>query len=150
MKTWWEQNIMHFEPEEFADPDHYGSGEYADKAMVLCLDDLRDVVGHGIRTTASAGGAVDVTGTHGHSKGSYHLWENGAKAIDFYIEDALDVRDQVRMVLRSGFNGIGIYYNIWHDHKGVLLPVGFHGDMRPGGRFQVWSCRRKGEYVYLI
>ena len=148
--NFWDQYTNYFEPEEFADPLHPGSGEYADKDTVLCLDDLRGLAGCKIVTMASVGGAVDVDGVHGHAENSYHLWKNGAKAIDFYIPGTMDVRDQVRLMLRSDFTGIGMYYNMWKDHKGIMLPVAFHGDVRPVKKFQVWTCREHGEYVYLI
>jgi hypothetical protein len=66
-------------------------------------------------------------------------------AVDFHFKTSVDQRAQAVKVLRSGFNGIGIYYD-WH-WNGQLLPVGFHVDNRK--RPQVWH-RKNGNYFYLL
>ena len=137
----------HFKPEEFSDPDVPGSWEYMDPETIQLLDILRDenwpIITHnkfGLR------GCVCVS-PDGHSPNSLHYAtnKNGCSAVDWHFVCGADPRDQAMRVLRSGFRGIGIYYD-WH-WQGVLLPVGFHVDLR--NRPQVWG-RVKGKYIYLL
>jgi hypothetical protein len=140
-KISWE-HVRYFTSHEFDDPDHPGSGQEIDGRLLLVLDKLRHETGWPIIVHRSVGGGVDVNGTHGHSKNSYHLLENGAKAADWHFDTKESIRFQIRTVLRFVFGGIGIYYD-WG------IPVGFHTDVRPVERFQVWT-RRDGQYIYLI
>ena len=70
-KIIWE-NIEFFERKEFDDPDHPGSGDLIDVMTVMYLVKLRRATGWPIRTHWEVGGCVDVEGTHGHSKKSFH------------------------------------------------------------------------------
>lgn len=140
--------IRHFKSYEFQDPDEPDSGLLADHVLVTILDEVRDRTGWPVRTHWEVGGAVDVHGTHAHSRNSYHLKKNGCKALDFHFETTADTREQFRQVERAGFTGIGIYYH-WKWNNS-LLPIAFHVDFRPVDRYQRWVERKKGQRRYLL
>lgn len=142
----WE-HVDFFKPEEFDDPDHKGSGEEINGELLILLDRLRRETGWPIITHAIVGGCVDVSGTHGHSKRSYHLLEKGAKAVDFHFKTDKSPREQFYAIIRGGFTGIGVYYDWhWNNHP---LSVGFHVDIRPKYSTQIWK-REKGQYIYFL
>ena len=138
--------VKYFEQHEFDDPKYPGSGELMHFKVVYALDHLRECAGCPIIVLA----AVDVNGDHGHADNSYHLAKNGCQAVDFYFKTDKPPREQYYYVEKTGFGGVGVYLNIWHDKKGDLLPIGFHTDSRPINRLQRWSCRMKGRYNYLL
>ena len=144
--TW--DKINHFEQREFDDPKYPGSGRYMSMDTVQLLDTLREDTGWPLITHWAVGGCVDMHGDHGHSEHSYHLQSMGASACDFHFNTEDSIREQVAAVTHSGFNGIGIYFNWKWDGK--ILHVGFHVDRRPNFKFQVWTCRTKGAYIYLL
>ena len=141
------KRVRHFTPEEFNDPNYPDSGKNIDGTLLYRVDELRHETGWPILTHWKVGGCIDVDGSQGHSKNSYHLIANGAKACDFHFITEVDSRLQYREVEKMGFPGLGIYYD-WH-WNGKLLRIGFHVDMRPKSRLQRWT-RRNGEYFYLL
>lgn len=132
-------HVKYFTSEEFDDPEVPGSGELIDGILLLSLDKLRSETGWPIRITS----AVDVNGTHSHALTSLHCADMGAKAADWHFITSASIEFQIRTVMQFGFAGTGIYY-CWG------IPVGFHTDTRPVEEYQVWICRKKGEYIYLI
>ena len=142
----WEK-IESFVPEEFDDPGYPGSWIYLNPSTIYELDRLRQRTGWKIITHNKLGlrGCVCVDPT-GHSPNSLHYVKRGhfCSAVDWHFVTDVDPRIQAREVMKSGFNGIGIYYD-WHWHG--PLAVGFHTDMRP--RPQIW-VRENGEYFYLL
>lgn len=135
--------VTYFKREEFQDPDHGPeSGDLIDGRLVFMLDRLRDETGWPVITNWAVGGAVDVNGTHGHAKGSYHLAKKGCKAVDFHFRTDAPLRYQYYLVSKAEFVGIGIYPD-WEPC------VGFHVDLRPMELTQRW-IRRNGEYFYLL
>lgn len=145
MVNW--DRVKYFKPEEFDDPDFPGSGTEIDPVTLLELCTLRRRTGWPIITHAKVGGCVDVEGTHGHAKHSYHRLDRGAKAVDFHFRTTADSRIQFHAVAMSRFTGIGIYYD-WHWDN-MKLPIGFHVDTRGAERTQIWK-RTKREYFYLL
>lgn len=142
------QNIKHFKHSEFDDPEAPGSWIYLDPVTVLVLDRLREQTGWPIITHNKFGirGCVCVSSS-GHSKNSYHYKNNraGCSAVDWHFVTDACPREQAMTVLRTAFNGIGVYYDWhWDNH---LLPVGFHTDLRP--RPQIWK-RVNGKYIYFL
>lgn len=140
--------IKYFQPKEFEDPHYGGSGENIDGILLFELEKLRKHTGWPIITHTHVGGCVDIDGAWGHSQNSYHLFKNGCKACDFHFKTDADPRTQYKAIEDMHFSGIGIYY--WWHWNGILLPVGFHVDMRPLNRLQRWVSRKQGEYMYLL
>ena len=140
--------IKHFKPEEFEDPEAPGSWIHMDPETVLGLDRLRETTGWPIVTHNRCGirGCVCIRRA-GHSDNSRHYADHpaGCSAVDFHFVTDAAAREQAIAVLRSGFGGIGIYYD-WH-WNGRPLPVGFHVDRRMFP--QMWN-RAAGEYIYLL
>jgi len=139
----WHQ-VKYFKTIEFDDPDVPGSGELIDDITLLTLEALRINAGWPIVTHWRTGGCIDVGGTHGHSDNSYHLSKRGSRAVDFHFITDAPARVQIHEVLKSGFTGIGIYIGAWG------LPIAFHVDVRPVELTQIWTCKEKGKYNYLI
>lgn len=142
----WEK-VPHFERREFDDPNYTGSGDCINGGLLIMLVKLRNATDWPIIPHWKVGGAVDIDGSHGHSNNSYHLKSQGCEAVDFHFVTDIDPRLQVYNVLQLGFGGIGIYYDWKWDNK--PLSIGFHVDVRPKGRFQIWK-REDGQYIYLL
>lgn len=140
-------DVPHFKCGEFDDPNHPGSGDMIDRKLLRHLVALRVQTGWPVIIHGAVGGAVDVDGSWGHADASYHLQKQGCKAVDWHFVADVDVRTQAFLILQAGFRGVGFYYD-WH-WNGELLSIGFHTDMRPLGRTQVWK-RVDGEYIYLL
>lgn len=161
VNLWWINNkieidminwkfVKNFESYEFDDPRVPGSGSQVNGELLFKLQSLRDLVDLPIITHWKVGGCVDINGTHGHAKNSYHLKSMGCKACDFHFDDSkdfIDPRKLYRFVEEIGFGGIGVYYD-WH-WDGKLLPIGFHVDVRPVTKTQRW-VRRDNNYLYLL
>jgi len=141
--------VPFFSVSEFDDPKYPGSGDCIDGAFLHMIVRLRLYTGWPMITHAPVGGAVDVDGSYGHAVNSYHLKKMGCKALDFHFRTKASVREQVHVVLQTGFGGVGMYLNLWRWNNQVL-PVAFHIDTRPIYRFQAWTCRERGNYVYLL
>ena len=143
----WEK-IKHFKPKEFDDPDYPGSWKHMDPETIFLLDRLREDARWPIITHNKYGikGCVCMD-AKGHSKTSRHYVTHPGwcSAVDWHFLTNEDARVQVMAVLRSGFTGIGIYYDWSWD--GSSLSIGFHVDRRD--RPQVWR-RDKGKYLYLL
>lgn len=137
--------INNFIPEEFDDPDHPGSHVHMDPVTIIRLDQLRDQTGWPVITHNKFGlhGCVCMEKS-GHAPNSLHYPPN-CSAVDFHFDTETDTRTQAMTVLRSGFNGIGIYYDWQWDGK--PLPIGFHVDNRT--RPQIWK-RQTNQYIYLL
>ncbi len=153
----WDQ-IQHFKPKEFDDPDYPGSWRYMKAATVIYLDELRELTGWKIITHNKHGvhGCVCVTRGH-HSPNSFHNYDNpqGCSAVDWHFITDADPEQQAEIVIRkSKFMGIGLYPRCWHWPGIGLLPIGFHTDLRPYFCLWRYSRRRKDRgddpYVYLL
>jgi len=141
--------VRYFKREEFDDPNYPGSGENIDGILLFMLDRLRHETGWPIITHWKVGGCVDVDGTHGHAPHSYHLKKSGSRAVDFHFGTTASSREQFYNVIKSGFTGIGVYIDVW-KWNGHVLPIAFHVDIRPKTETQIWTCRKKGEYIYVL
>lgn len=53
------------------------------------------------------------------------------EAVDFIISGDIDIRRVVVLLIRAGFNGIGVYWN------GQIYS--FHADLRSVERFAIWT-----------
>ncbi len=133
--------VRHFKRYEFDDPLYPGSGDLIDGQLLYMLDRLREDTGWPIHPHWEVGGCVDVDGSHGHAKHSYHLKKMGCKAVDFHFDTTASFREQYYAVSKAGFTGIGVYPNWEHP--------GFHVDTRPKEKTQRW-VRRNGIYIYLL
>ncbi len=137
--------IRHFTPDEFDDPNYPGSHQMMDPLTIIRLDQLRHQTGWKIITHNKFGLRSCVcVDKDGHASSSLH-YPPHCSAVDFHFDTGIDPRAQVMKVLRSGFTGIGIYYD-WHWDN-LALPVGFHVDGR--SRPQIWK-RLNGKYIYFL
>jgi len=138
----------YFKEEDFADPLSKGSGNMIDERLLFLLDELRIRFGWPMIFHSIVGGCVDVNGSHGHAKKSYHLTLMGAKAVDFHFQTTkVHARKQFLEVIKTGFTGIGVYFDwSWNNN---LLPIGFHVDLRSENKTQIWK-RSSGRYIYLL
>ena len=140
--------VQYFKCEEFDDPNHPGSGENISGILLDMLIRMRlatisvnEPKGWPVIVHASVGGAVDVDGAWGHEDRSYHLVKNGCGAADFHFITEASLREQFYLVTKTGFGGMGIYYD-WNN-------PGFHVDIRPKKETQRWK-RENGQYTYLL
>ena len=125
------KSVVRFVPREFDDPDFPGSGTHIDALLVLNLDKLAITTNWRVITHWRIGGCVDMKGSHGHARSSYHRSDRGCKAADVHFLDInyeplnISLREQYVEVCKAGFPGIGIY-PWWKPYPG-----GFHVDARP-------------------
>ena len=141
LQSW--KSVLFFKPFEFDDPDVPNSGYHVNALLVLLLEKLRITIDCPIVTHSKAGGCVDMYGKHGHADKSYHLYDQGCKAVDCHIVTTMNIREQYNRVCQAGFPGIGVY--LYGRHK-----VWFHLDTRPITKTQHWVCKRPGQYEYLL
>lgn len=137
------KHVLYFEPWEFDDPNHPGSGKYIDAKLVLLLDKLRITINAPVNTNYQVGGCVDMDGRWGHADDSYHLYGKGCRASDIWIDTSTKTfREQCNIVCQCGFGGVGVY--TWWKRPG------FHIDVRPIVLTQHWLSPEKGKYIYLL
>ena len=142
LQSW--KSVLYFKPWEFDDPSIPDSGQHINALLVMLLDKLRMIIDTPIITHWQAGGCVDMNGTHGHAPNSYHRYDQGARACDFHIKtNTMNVREQFNYIAQAGFSGVGIY--LYSAHQ-----VWFHVDTRPRNKTQYWTCKRPGQYDYLL
>lgn len=137
--------IKHFIPEEFDDIDYLGSHVLMEPQTIIALDELRERTGWPIITHNKFGlhGCVSVDSV-GHSPTSLH-YPPQCSAVDWHFKTDISSRIQAMEVMKSGFTGIGVYYDWkWNNKK---LAIGFHTDCRK--RPQIWK-RENGQYYYLL
>ena len=136
-----------FNEDDFADPKVNGSGNFIDEDLLELLNELRITSGWDMIFHGKIGDCVDCCGEYKHINESYHLEVMGARAVHFHFDTDAHIREQFYEVVKGGFSGIGIYYDlIWNDK---LLPIGFHVDNRPKRKMQIWK-RNHGKYFYLL
>ena len=134
--------IDHFISWEFDDPDHPGSGKNIDGSLLLKLHYTRREANCPMIIHRSAGGAVDMEGTHGHADKSFHRYDMGCKAVDFHFKNCrMSFREQYGLLTTMGFGGIG-WYPEWNN-------PGWHVDVRPILLLQRWNYKN-GVYSYLL
>lgn len=137
--------VNHFEQWEFDDPGFPGSGELIYPPTVYVMDKIREDTGWPIITHNKFGlrGCVCINRV-GHTSKSAHFVPE-ASAADWHFETDASPREQAKIVLNAGFNGVGIYYDWKWDGK--ILSIGFHTDF--GDRIQLWK-RWAGKYYYFL
>ena len=125
------KSVVRFKPREFDDPQFPGSGIHIDAHLVLLLDKLALSTNYRIMTHWKIGGAIDMQGTHGHARKSYHRYDMGCRACDFHMLDhdyqplTINLREQYIKICEAGFSCV-IVYPWWKPYPG-----GFHADVRP-------------------
>jgi hypothetical protein len=129
----WDQ-IPYFKMDEFSDPKHPMSGNLMDEKLIFLAVQLRMKANWPMSIHAG----MDVEGTHGHSKKSYHL---KGMAFDFHFKTDASLNEQFYVIKEFGFTGIGIYPE-WNN-------PGFHLDIRPKKEMQLWK-QIKGKYIYFL
>ena len=140
MISW--NRIEYFTRDEFQDP-LFGpdTGDLIDGALLLMVVRLRIDTGWPMAIHWQVGGAVDVEGSYGHAKQSYHLKAQGCKAIDFHFMTAAPINRQFWAIAHAGFTGIG-YYPQW-------VHPGWHIDIRPREKALLWKLEN-GRYEYFL
>lgn len=140
--------VKHFKRYQFDHPDvcKLGSGYLMDEQTVIMLDDFAYSTGWEIVPLWSVGGGVIIdtkTDDRRLCLDKYHLKDNGCKAVDFFFNTDAHPKIQVREVLKTDFNGIGIFTSVAlstkDEHTINYLPVAFHVDTRPVEEFQIWT-----------
>ncbi|MHA1289505.1 MAG: hypothetical protein ACTSPB_19115, partial [Candidatus Thorarchaeota archaeon] len=141
--------VKYFKPKEFDDPKYPGSGENISGILLHKLTCLRERTawfdppdGWPLIIHSSIGGAIDMDGSWGHSKNSYHLYkpernELSCAAVDCHFVTDAPPKIQYSLIEEIGFGGVGVYYD-W-KWNGKLLPIGFHLDVRPKESLQRWK-----------
>ena len=123
------KSVVRFVRREFDDPRFPGSGIHIAARSVLLLDKLALTNNFRVMTNWRRGGCVDMKGSHGHSKRSYHRYDMGCSAVDFYLLDInynplkINLRHQFNLICQAGFACV-IVYPWWNN-------PGFHIDDRP-------------------
>ena len=140
MISW--NRIRHFTRDEFQDP-LFGpeSGDLIDGEFLAMIIRLRIDTGWPMMVHWQVGGAVDVEGSYGHADESYHLKNQGCKAIDFHFLTEAPFNRQFWEIAHTGFAGIGFYPQWIHP--------GWHIDKRPIEEAFLWKFVNR-KYVYFL
>lgn len=144
----WDSIRRYFTIEDFSDPLFINSGAAIDEKLLSKLIELKMAVNASLVLHNKIGGCIDMKGNYNHAKNSYHLFNNGCRAVDFHFDTIeLNAREQFYEIVKHGFTGVGVYYGkIWENQ---LLKCSFHVDIRPKKYMQIWK-KENERYVYFL
>jgi truncated hemoglobin YjbI len=128
--------IKYFKPSEFPeDPD-----TYADPALILLLDNFREIYKHPLTPSPAKGALARLDGA---PTSRHYAVGRLSDAVDVFPKGDVSEAWLLAVEMEEWWGGIGLYP---FTHPGPML----HLDLRPllNGRKTLWARDKDGAYVY--
>ena len=151
-----DKDVKHFKRYQFDDPRscYIGSGWLINPELVSKLDELITITGWNIKPHYSIGGGVVMDEKLENKRfclDEHHLRNKGYCAVDFHFEIDAPPEEQLKVLYKMGFSGIGVFTNLaiasYARDEFDLLPIAFHVDLRKIPTF--WVCNERGKNRYM-